>query len=445
MGHFANVCQIPQKNPRCGKCKKFHGSNESCKPPEANVRRLGAENRDKWFTKEIVVQSKPYNAFIDTGSQASIVRKSVAEGINADRRKCPIQMKGICGGTRILDEAIIVDIAIDDMTTTAQVYIAEDELLQEDFLLGQDVIVNTYFTLKFENGQMIFDNNRVLQSPISTANAFSKFLHNVENDDDKAKLSKLLETYADVFSTGHSFDEMHEKLGRILEVLRNCGLTLNIEKCEFFKQTITFLGHQIHPEGISPGEIKTNAIALFPTPNNVTEEDAHELDTASLKIGKIIIDEADWLFAIQLQKLREDAAARINDQRAEAKKRYDAKHSKPTIYETGDLVLVENEPYSTGTSRKGAHYKGPFLVSKVLPHDRYLIEESKRNRGITTPPDQNAMPEMKQKRRTRTRTSAADSDANRDNRHRSECVTYTQEENSAIAAKNQSDAVSNLR
>ncbi|KAM8707599.1 hypothetical protein ACLKA7_014690 [Drosophila subpalustris] len=84
MGHFANVCPVPQKNPRCGKCKKFHGSNESCKPPEANVRRLGAENRDKWFTKEIVVQSKPYNAFIDTGSQARIVRKSVAEGINAD-------------------------------------------------------------------------------------------------------------------------------------------------------------------------------------------------------------------------------------------------------------------------------------------------------------------------------------------------------------------------
>ncbi|KAL7731015.1 hypothetical protein ACLKA6_014236 [Drosophila palustris] len=598
--HYAMTNAIRRKNPRCGKCKKFHGSNESCKPPEANVRRLGAENRDKWFTKEIVVQSKPYNAFIDTGSQASIVRKSVAEGINADRRKCPIQMKGICGGTRVLDEAIIVDIAIDDMTTTAQVYIAEDELLQEDFLLGQDVIVNTHFTLKFEHGQMIFDNNRVLQSLISKTNEFSKFLHNVENDDDKAKLSNLLETYADVFSTGlegigktsiveakicieegkvvsqapyripepkreivsrmidellqrdiismstsdHSFDEMHEKLGRILEVLRNCGLTLNIEKCEFFKQTITFLGHQIHPEGISPGEIKTNAIALFPTPNNVTEEDAHELDTASLKIGKLIIDEADWLFAIQLQdkkiqeivsnmksqqktendeyvieqgrlyrkheskllwvvpkqlryhilheshdkaaftskefekfcrennvkrilnavrtpranghvertnriilsmllpmtdnekrwdeklrdiqwsintmvnkttkcspfqllygyeprdvlqntlvnvlqdkeadmmtdaelqKLREDAAARINDQRAEAKKRYDAKHSKPTIYETGDLVLVENEPYSTGTSRKlEPHYKGPFLVSKVLPHDRYLIED----------------------------------------------------------------------
>lgn len=31
------------------------------------------------------------------------------------------------------------------------------------------------------------------------------------------------------------------------------------------------------------------------------QKDAHELDTASLRIGKLIIDEAYWLFAIQLQ------------------------------------------------------------------------------------------------------------------------------------------------
>jgi len=86
--------------------------------------------------------------------------------------------------------------------------------------------------------------------------------------------------------------------------------------------------------------------------------------------------DADMMTDAELQKLREDAATRVDDQRAEAKKRYDAKHSTPTIYEPGDLVLVQNEPYSTGTSRKlEPHYKGPFLISKVLPHDRYLIED----------------------------------------------------------------------
>jgi len=45
----------------------------------------------------------------------------------------------------------------------------------------------------------------------------------------------------------------------------------------------------------------------------------------------------------ELQQLRTDTATRIDEHRAEAKKRYDAKHAKPTVYSEGDLVLAENE------------------------------------------------------------------------------------------------------
>jgi transposase InsO family protein len=82
------------------------------------------------------------------------------------------------------------------------------------------------------------------------------------------------------------------------------------------------------------------------------------------------------LNSTELEELRVDAAAKINGHRANAKKRYDARHSKPTIYSLDDLVLVENEPSSTGTSRKlEPRYKGPFIVKKVLPNDRYLVED----------------------------------------------------------------------
>jgi len=65
----------------------------------------------------------------------------------------------------------------------------------------------------------------------------------------------------DILIGSHSFTEMYEKLQRILQVLREFGLTLNVDKCELYKQTISFLGHQLHATGIRPGEVKTNAIA----------------------------------------------------------------------------------------------------------------------------------------------------------------------------------------
>jgi len=84
----------------------------------------------------------------------------------------------------------------------------------------------------------------------------------------------------------------------------------------------------------------------------------------------------NMLTDVELDQLRADAARTVNDHRAAAKKRYDAKHAKQTFYSLGDLVLVGNEPFSTGTSRKlETRYKGPFIIKKVLPNDRYLVED----------------------------------------------------------------------
>ncbi|XP_017478494.1 PREDICTED: uncharacterized protein LOC108368207 [Rhagoletis zephyria] len=87
-------------------------------------------------------------------------------------------------------------------------------------------------------------------------------------------------------------------------------------------------------------------------------------------------DQADTLTDTDLQQLRATAATRIDDVRAQAKRRYDARHASPKIYKQGDLVLTTNEPTSTGTSRKlEPRYKGPFVIREVLPNDRYVIED----------------------------------------------------------------------
>ena len=49
------------------------------------------------------------------------------------------------------------------------------------------------------------------------------------------------------------------------------GITLNKDKCEFNKQSLTFLGHKIDNQGMSPDPQKTIAIRTFKKPSNRTE------------------------------------------------------------------------------------------------------------------------------------------------------------------------------
>ena len=51
-----------------------------------------------------------------------------------------------------------------------------------------------------------------------------------------------------------------------IQTIQKAGVTLNLEKCEFSRQRLTFLGHVIDKEGVSPDPKKTSAIAAMPKP-----------------------------------------------------------------------------------------------------------------------------------------------------------------------------------
>ncbi|XP_073814330.1 uncharacterized protein [Musca autumnalis] len=79
---------------------------------------------------------------------------------------------------------------------------------------------------------------------------------------------------------------------------------------------------------------------------------------------------------IPINEKRILAAENIKSERERWKKRFDSKHSNPTMYAEGDLVLIQNEPPATGESRKlEPKYKGPYIIARVLGNDRYLIED----------------------------------------------------------------------
>ncbi|GBO42798.1 Retrovirus-related Pol polyprotein from transposon 412 [Araneus ventricosus] len=72
---------------------------------------------------------------------------------------------------------------------------------------------------------------------------------------DELKLSGTTGIYAyqdDIVIGAHSFQEMHNKIRSVLDILIKYNLTLSPEKCVFFKSTIDYLGFNISHNKIQP-------------------------------------------------------------------------------------------------------------------------------------------------------------------------------------------------
>lgn len=60
-------------------------------------------------------------------------------------------------------------------------------------------------------------------------------------------------------------------LHTVLRKIQKAGITLNIGKCDLSKSKVTFLGHVISANGISPDPSKTGAVRDMPEPKTVSE------------------------------------------------------------------------------------------------------------------------------------------------------------------------------
>lgn len=75
----------------------------------------------------------------------------------------------------------------------------------------------------------------------------------------------------DIVVTGISKENHLSNLNMVFERLSDAGLKLRKDKCQFFKEEITFLGHRLNKEGLSKTTDRIKAVVDKPYPNNVTE------------------------------------------------------------------------------------------------------------------------------------------------------------------------------
>jgi Reverse transcriptase (RNA-dependent DNA polymerase). len=73
----------------------------------------------------------------------------------------------------------------------------------------------------------------------------------------------------DVVIYGQNEKEHNDKLRKFLQRMRELGLKLQPDKCEYLKPELQYLGHVITAEGVKPNPDKCKAVQNFPTPKNV--------------------------------------------------------------------------------------------------------------------------------------------------------------------------------
>ena len=122
-----------------------------------------------------------------------------------------------------------------------------------------------------------FEWNVMPQGLKTSSSGFSRFmniaLRNVEWFDDKGECHKVsIFCYIDdILISSSSKEEHYRDLEAVLERLREYGLKLSTHKCQFAKDSITFLGHEIFKDGYSAEKSKVQAIKDFKRPKTKGE------------------------------------------------------------------------------------------------------------------------------------------------------------------------------
>ena len=75
----------------------------------------------------------------------------------------------------------------------------------------------------------------------------------------------------DMIISGKDDDEHLANLEEVLQSLPLHGLRANKAKCEFFKEKITYCGHDIDSNGLHKSAEKVEAVLKAPRPNDVAE------------------------------------------------------------------------------------------------------------------------------------------------------------------------------
>lgn len=111
--------------------------------------------------------------------------------------------------------------------------------------------------------------------PFGLTNAPATFQRLMDSLFGELRYNGVLVYLDDILVHGVTFTDVHEKLSRVFNIIDAAGLTLNLEKCQFFPKVLKYLGHVVKDGVLSPDIDKVAVLRRIAKPN--TNSDVRSL------------------------------------------------------------------------------------------------------------------------------------------------------------------------
>lgn len=164
--------RCPKPLIKCLKCQRVGHNNDNCKLEPLNLRNepKQADNQDRKiltistfnnnsdkFYKNVTVNDKCLIAFIDFGSECSLIRESDAQSLNLNKNLTELPVIKGFGNSKVFPiYKSNIDLKLDEVEVNVEVLVVSNQFLQSALLIGQNVTELPSVTVFKNSHQLIF-------------------------------------------------------------------------------------------------------------------------------------------------------------------------------------------------------------------------------------------------------------------------------------------------
>jgi hypothetical protein len=176
LGHLAEYC-------RRGTEKTNTGSNTDNSNKKVNsIMSITAQNKtSNIYNKIVYIDNQKKTAFVDFGSQCTIIKRSVAEDLKLKMctEDLPI-IKGFALGTLQPVGRVYIEITLDFIKAEIDAYVVPDDYLSTDLLVGQNVTEIPDITVYKTNSSLILYSDKSELEKVTVYNVENVVIRNMQ-------------------------------------------------------------------------------------------------------------------------------------------------------------------------------------------------------------------------------------------------------------------------